>query len=155
LASAAAASARDWGTHTGAQVNLDAGKWTLAQAKAAWAASKAHGAADLRQFAAAKAATRTEVGVTACPSVTADTASTQLAADGRSCAARDRSLAAVLSTGAVVHSQWAAHLAMMADKTHTDAGAYHQRWATMVAQAKTPLQRYAAAATALSRAPVC
>jgi hypothetical protein len=87
--------------------------------------------------------------------VVADTASTTLAAKGKSCAARDKALSAVASTGGVVHSQWAAHLAMMADKTHTDAGAYHHRWVTMVAQAKGPLKRYAAAAAALSRAPVC
>lgn len=155
LAQAAAASARDWGMHTGAQIKLDSGAWTLAQAKAAWAASKARGASDIRQFAAAMTAVTNDSGATGCRSVMADTAPTELAAQGRSCASRDRALSAVASTGGVVHSQWAAHLAMMADKTHTDAGAYHNRWVTMVAQAQTPLQRYAAAATALSRAPLC
>jgi hypothetical protein len=155
LAQAAAASARDWGMHTGAQVKLDSGAWTLTQAKAAWAASKARGASDTRQFAAAMAAVRTGSEATACRSVLADTASTDLAAKGRSCASRDRALSAVTSAGRVVNSQWAEHLAMMAGRTHTDAGAYHNRWVTMVAQAQEPLQRYAAAATALLRAPAC
>jgi hypothetical protein len=155
LARAAAASARDWGTHTGAELKLDSGTWTLAQAKAAWAASKAHGPADLQQFAAASAAVRTKSSATACRSVAAYTASTDLAANGKRCAARDQALAAMASTGSVVHDQWAAHLAMMANKAHTEAGAYHDRWMAMVAQAQAPLTRYAAAAAVLARTPTC
>jgi hypothetical protein len=155
VAQAAAASARDWGTHTGAQLKLDSGAWTLAQAQAAWAASKARGVSDIQGFAAATAAVRSGSGAAACRSVMADTAPTMLAAKGRSCASRDGALSAVASTGAEVNAQWAAHLAMMADKAHTDAGVYHDRWVAMVAQAQAPLQRYAAAATALLRAPTC
>ena len=155
LAQAAAASARGWRTHTSAQLKLDAGEWTLAQAQAAWDASRARGTTDVQRFAAAARAVRTGSGSTACRSVAADTASTELAAEGRSCAARDEALAAVGSAGALVNSQWAAHLTMMADKPHADAASYHDRWVAMVAQAQGPLQRYAAAAAALLRAPAC
>jgi hypothetical protein len=155
LARAAAASARDWRTHVEAQLKLDRGTWTIAQAKAAWAASKARGPADVRQFAAAAAALRASDSTRACRSVVADTASTGLASNGTQCAARDRALAAVSTTGEVVNAQWAAHIRMMADKPHTDSGAYHARWTTMVDESQAPLKRYAAAAAALARAPAC
>ena len=83
------------------------------------------------------------------------TASTASAETGKACAARDRALAAVGSTGKVISSQWAEHLEMMADMPHTDAADYRDRWVAMVAQAQEPLQRYAAAAEALLRAPAC
>lgn len=154
LARAAAASARDWSTHTGAQRRLDSGEWTVAQAKAAWASSKAHGSADVKQFAAAAAAVEA-ADSTACRAVVTDTASTSLADRGTACTAREKALVSVASAGSVVNAQWAAHIAMMADKAHTDQGDYHDRWVTMVAEAPAPLKRYAAAAAALERAPAC
>lgn len=155
LARAAADSARDWRTHTDAQLRLDSGAWTLAQAEAAWNASMDRGTADIQQFTQATRALRTGSGAAACRSVVADTASTDLAAQGRSCAARDRALAAVGSAGTVVNSQWAEHLVMMANKPHANAADYHDRWVAMVAAAKAPLQRHAVAAEALRRAPAC
>jgi hypothetical protein len=154
LARAAAASARDWSTHTGAQRRLDIGEWTLAQATAAWASSKAHGPADVKQFAAATAAVEA-ADSSACGAVVTDTASTSLAGKGTACAAREKALVSVASIGSVVNAQWAAHLEMMAGKAHTNQGDYHDRWVTMVAEAQAPLKRYAAAAAALDRAPEC
>ena len=153
LARAAAASARDWATHTGAQRRLDSGQWTVGRAKAAWASSKARGPADLRQFAAAQAAV--EAGATGCRSVVADTTSTSLADKGRACAAREKALIAVASAGSVVNAQWATHQTMMAAKAHTSQGAYQDRWVAMVVASEAPLQRYAAAAAAVGRAPAC
>lgn len=155
LARAAAASARDWRTHIEAQLRLDRGVWTVPQAKAAWAASKARGPADARRFSTAAAAVRTRNSASACRSVVADTASTALASNGARCAARDRALVAVSKTGGKVNAQWTAHLRMMADKPHTEADTYHDRWVTMVSEAQAPLKRYAAAAAALARAPAC
>jgi hypothetical protein len=155
LARAAADSARDWRTHTAAQLRLDSGAWTLAQAEAAWNASMARGSADVRQFAEATRALRTGAGSAACRSVETDTASTELAEQGRSCAARDRALSAVGSAGTMVNSQWAEHLVMMADKPHANAADYHDRWVAMVAAAREPLERHALAAQALQRAPAC
>ena len=155
LAGAAADSARDWRTHTAAQLRLDSGAWTLAQAEAAWNASMDRGAADIRQFAEATRALRTGAGSAACRSVVTDTASTELAEQGRSCAARDKALSAVGSAGTVVNSQWAEHLVMMANKPHANAADYHDRWVAMVAAAKEPLERHAVAAQALQRAPAC
>jgi hypothetical protein len=154
LAHAAAASARDWGTHTGAQRKLDSGQWTVAQARAAWASSKARGPADLEQFDAARAAVAA-ADSGACRAAVADTASTSLAGKGKDCAARDTALAAVGSAGSVLNGQWAAHQKMMAAKAHTSQGAYHDRWVTMVVTSQAPLKRYATAAAALDRAPTC
>lgn len=153
LARAAAASARDWATHTGAQRNLDSGMWTVAQARTAWASSKARGPEDLKQFAAAKAAIA--AAPAGCRSVIADTTPTSLAARGKACAAREKALVAVASAGSVVNTQWAAHQKMMAAKAHTNEGAYHDRWVTMVVDSAAPLKRYAATAAALDRAPTC
>lgn len=155
LAQVAAASARDWRIHTDAQRKLDSGAWTLEQADAVWAQTQARGAADVKRFATAKAAVERADGATACRSVTARTTSTSLAAKGKACASLDRALAAVASTGSVVNTQWAEHLEMMAAKPHTRAAAYHDRWMSMVAEAREPLQEYAAAAAALDRAPAC
>lgn len=155
LARAAAASARNWRTHVDAQLKLDRGDWTTHQAESAWAGSKARGPADLRSFAAAMKAVGAADSTTACRSVTAATVSTSLVGKAKACAARDRALASVTGMGSDVNAQWAAHLRMMADKPHTPTAAYHDRWMTMVAQAQTPLRRYAAAAAALSRAPAC
>jgi prophage DNA circulation protein len=124
-------------------------------AKAAWAQSKARGPADVQQFAAATTAVRDRASATACRSAKAATAPTNLADRGRRCDARDRALATVASAGAVVNSQWAAHITMMANKAHTDSAAYHDRWMRMVTQAQAPLKQYAAAAAALARAPTC
>lgn len=85
----------------------------------------------------------------------ADTGSTPLAAKGKACDAREKTLLAIASTGAAVNAQWAAHQTMMANKAHTSEGAYHDRWVAMVTGARAPLERYAAAAAALGRAPAC
>ena len=74
---------------------------------------------------------------------------------GERCATRSASLARVARTGAVVHEQWATHLAMMAHKEHTGAAAYLDRWAGMVKDAGPALSAYRAAAAALAKAPAC
>jgi hypothetical protein len=152
---AASASARDWRLHTDAQRRLDDGAWTVARTRQVWAASKARGAADLQRFAAAAERATAADAVGACRSVVRDTAGTDLTAAAERCLARDRALAAVVSAGTVVNGQWAAHVAMMADKAHTDAAAYHDRWVSMVREAGEPLRRYDVAVTALRRAPEC
>ncbi len=153
IARAAAASARDWGTHTGAQRKLDDGTYTLAQTKAAWASSKANGPGDLKEFAAAAAAAKgTSSG---CLTVVEDTRGTGLADGGTDCDARSRALASVQTTGTKVNAQWAQHIAMMAAKAHTDGAAYHRRWMGMVEDSQTLLKGYQGAAKALAAAPAC
>jgi hypothetical protein len=113
------------------------------------------GTTDVQAFAAASRAVSAGPGATACRSVAADTSSTQLADAGTSCAARDKALTAVGAAGAVLNTQWAEHLVMMANKPHANAADYRDRWIAMVAGAQEPLQRYTAAVEALERAPAC
>jgi hypothetical protein len=155
LAQAASDSARDWRTHTLAQLRLDSGDWTVKQAQAAWDSSMERGNSDVKQFTDATRELRSGPGSAACRSVVAQTASTDLADEGKSCAERDKALASVASAGTVVNSKWAEHLVMMANKPHADAADYRDRWVAMVEQSQDHLRRYEAAAEALKSAPSC
>ena len=153
LARAAAASARDWTIHTQAQVRLDKGTFTPAQAHAAWDASKARGPADVREFSAAAAAwSRARHG---CEGVGAATRGTSLSGRGTACEARHAAVSPVVRTAGKVNAQWAAHLTMMAGKAHSDGASYHRRWLAMVRAAPPALDAYSAAAAGLTRAPRC
>lgn len=155
LAQAAAATARNWRAHTEAQQKLEQGTWTPAKAEAVWDTTTARGSDDTKRFRTAAAAVRNGSKATDCSSVAADTASTPLAKKGERCATRVKALAAAAASGAVLNTQWTAHLKMMADKPHTNDAEYHDRWVTMVAQAQAPLKRYAQASKTLSRTPAC
>jgi hypothetical protein len=155
LAEAADVTARDWKAHTDAQRELERGTWSVARAEAVWAKTKARGSQDTKQFLSAAAKVREGSSAADCGSIVADTASTPLAEKGTRCAARVKALGVVASTGAVLNTQWAAHVKMMANKAHTNDAAYHDRWVTMVAQAQAPLKRYAKASETLSKAPAC
>ncbi len=153
LATAVAASARDWQLHTDAQRKFDSGTFTLAQTKAQWAASKARGPADLAAYSRAVKAVNSAGG--ACTGLEAAASGSSVEVTATRCAARSRALARVASTGATVHQQWEAHLAMMAHTDHTSAAAYLDRWASMVKDAGAALTAYRAAAAALAKAPSC
>lgn len=153
LARAVAASARDWGLHTDAQRKFDSGEFTVAQTEAQWAASKARGPADLAAYTrAVKAVQRARGG---CDRLAATTSGSSVEVPAKRCTTRSASLARVARTGAVVHRQWAAHLAMMAHKQHMGEAEYLDRWAGMVEDAKPALTAYRAAAAALAKAPPC
>ena len=152
LAAAADASYRDWATHVDAQLEFDQGRITLAETQAMWAASKKRGAADVRSFAAARAAWGKVAG--ACPSASAADAGAARAS-AKACLSRQEAVRAVAARGAEVDEQWAAHLQMMADKAHTDGAAYSRRWRQMVQDAPPVLKDYAGARRKLGAAPRC
>src|SRR5512133_44525 len=153
VAAKAAVSAAHWATHTGAQLKLDSGAYTLAQTKAAWAASKATGPQDVREFVAADRAYRAVDGK--CGSVAAAADGTDVAPQAVACATRGSALARVDKTGAVVNGQWAAHLDMMANKAHYVTIAYRAKWDGMVRAAQPALAAYRAAVAILRQAPGC
>ncbi|MEO7069699.1 MAG: hypothetical protein ABI131_04320 [Nostocoides sp.] len=155
LATAAAASARDWGAHAGAEVSLDAGLISYAQAEAIWGASKKPGAADLAAFAAAEPVYTK--AASACPQLAtaAAAAGSSAPANVTACVARSQALAAVAKTGTVVNGQWAAHQAQMTTKATAAGPAYHQKWMNFVADSKSALAAYGTAAAALDKAPAC
>ncbi|SDO60288.1 hypothetical protein SAMN04489867_0128 [Pedococcus dokdonensis] len=153
LATAAAASARDWRLHTDAQRKFDSGTFTVQQTKAQWAASKARGPADLAAWTRAVAAVDRVKG--GCAGLATATAGSPAEGAAKKCTARTAALSKVAAAGAVVHRQWAAHLTMMAHKEHTAEAAYLERWAAMVEDAGPALATYRGAAAALARAPAC
>ncbi|NNM45880.1 hypothetical protein [Knoellia koreensis] len=153
LAKAVAGSAASWQTHTDAQRRMEAGTFTAAQTAAAWARSKARGPADLKAYATANAAVK-QAGQ-GCADVDAKTAGSPLAAKASACAERSTRLAAVQAAGGKVQSEWSAHIAMMANKAHTNKAAYHERWLGMVKDAGPTLTAYRTAAAAAAKAPAC
>lgn len=153
LATAVAASARDWGLHTDAQRKFDNGSFTLKQTQAQWAASKARGPADLKGFTTATAAAKATTG--GCDGLTAATTGTEIGPKATACQVRMTALTKAVKTGTLVHRQWAAHIDMMASKAHTDGAAYHDRWVGMVDDAAPALSRYRSAAATLAKAPAC
>lgn len=153
LAKAAAASARDWGAHAGAQWDLDAGKITFAEAEIQWAKSKKPGPADVAAFKAADRA-YAEVRDT-CSAATDQTQGTALADKGKACAERATALKDVAVAGRTVNDQWAGHIKQMAGKAHNAGPAYHAEWMERTSAAKGSIKAYDKAAAALKSAPKC
>ena len=150
IAAAAKNSATHWKAHTDAYLQKKAGRYTLAQTKAQYAASKAFGLADEKAIAATtKAFTATGA---ACSDVAkaapADPAVT-------ACTTRLAALGAVRLAGTRVQDEWSAHLRMMDKKAHTDQGAYFTMWVKAVNSAQKSVPAYAAAAAGVAKAPAC
>lgn len=155
LAVAAADSARDWGAHAGAEVSLDAGRISYAQAEKIWAASKKPGPADIASFAAAQASYNRSVGGCGDLAKAASAAGASAPSAAAACVTRAKALATVATTGANVNDQWAAHQAQMKTKATAAGPAYHQKWMDFVADSKPVLTAYRTAASALAKAPGC
>lgn len=153
LADAAADSARDWSAHAGAQISLDAGKISYATAERIWKASKKPAAADLANFAAAKAAYSTVHN--GCAPTEAATKGTSLASAAAACIARSKALDAVARSGNAVNTQWAAHVSQMKTKATAAGPLYHEKWMNYVAYSKPVLVTYHKDAAALKAAPAC
>lgn len=148
---AATSSAGHWTWHTAAQTRFDRGEITEAQAKAIWAASKAKGPADLKEFAAATSGYNATKG--ACAKM--GTLSTEFSSAGYECAQRATALPAVITSGTTVNGSWAKHQTMMAAKAHTDKGSYNATWRHMVHGAPTELKQFNSALATLNKLPAC
>lgn len=150
IAAAAKNSAAHWKSHTDAYLQKKAGKYSLAQTTAQYAASKKFGLADEKAIAATtKAFTATGAACAAAAKVApADAAIT-------ACTTRLKALEAVRVTGTKVQDEWSGHMRMMDKKAHTDGGAYFNTWVKAVNRAQKSVPAYAAAAAAVTRAPAC
>lgn len=150
VATAVAGSALHWQQHTDAYLAKIGGRITFAETQKRYAASKAYGLADEKSVAAT---TKALVATGAACSDAAKTAPGD-AAIGQ-CSTRLAALTVVRTTGTKVQDEWSAHLRMMANKAHTDAGSYHQTWVKAVSGAKASLTAHANAAAAAAKAPAC
>ncbi|MDF8263796.1 hypothetical protein [Luteipulveratus flavus] len=151
LARAAASSAAHYGTHTQAQLAVDAGRISEATAKQRWADSKKLGPSDVSAFAAADRTYTSRSG--ACGRVPTGTAG----ANG--CRSRASALADLARTARPINSGWSHHLDMMKSKPHDEAGrdfsSYMTTWRGMVRAAQPELAAYSRASAALAKAPTC
>lgn len=150
IAAAAKNSAAHWKSHTDAYLQKKAGRFSLAQTTAQYAASKKFGLADEKAIAA------TTKAFTATGAACAQAAKAAPADAGiKACTTRLTALNAVRVTGTKVQDEWSAHMRMMAKKAHTDGGSYFHTWVKAVASAQKSVPAYAAAAAAVTKAPAC
>ena len=150
LADAVAGSALHWSQHTDAYLAKVGGRITLAETQRRYAASKAYGLADEKAVAATTKALAA-TGSACARAVTAMPGDAEMGA----CSTRLAALLVVRTTGTQVQNEWSTHMRMMANKVHTDSGAYHQTWVKAVNGAKVSLAAQAQAAAAVAKAPVC
>ncbi|MEO7270257.1 MAG: hypothetical protein ABIW49_13725 [Knoellia sp.] len=150
IAAAAKNSAAHWKAHTDAYLQKKNGKFTLAQTKAQYAASKSFGLADEKAIAATTKAF-TATGAACADAAKPASADPAIAA----CTTRLKALDAVRLTGTQVQDEWSAHLRMMDKKAHTDGGAYFTTWVKAVNSAQKSVPAYAAAAAVVAKAPAC
>ena len=161
-----------WAAHVRAQLDLDAGLATLDQARERWAATRATADADLAGFTTVYAAfppVRDGCAVPAAVSPAAVTVPSAAPApdvrDRRPGAPTDPVLAgcrtefaavdAAVTAAKAVVDDWAAHVAMMKDKAHTDPQQYGRRWHEMVAAASVHLDGFARATLAMDEHTGC
>lgn len=150
VAKAVAGSAVHWKQHTDAYVAKVGGRISLAETQKRYAASKAFGLADEKAVAAT---TKSFMATGSACSGAAKAAPGDKTVTA--CSTRLAALNVVRTTGTKVQNEWSAHMRMMADKSHTDAGAYHQTWVKAVSGAKSSLTAHANAAAAATKAPAC
>ncbi len=153
LVKAADASARDWGVHAGAQIDLDRGKISYERASQLWAKTKVKADADVAAFNAAKKTYDARAGQCAdAPSATAGSAQADAA---KACSARASALATVVGAGEHVNHQWHDHSEQMKTKDRDAGPAYHAKWLDYVEGSKRVLGAYATAKKSLAAAPAC
>ena len=143
----------NWSGHVQAQLDYDAGSATLEQTRERWAATKATADVDLAAFAAAVAEYRP--GAAACAALRPADLPEQWQQPAVQCQVRDSGLATAVAAGEDVVGDWAAHVAMMKDKVHTDPSQYGRMWDEMVAAAPPHIAAFGAARDALGGVPGC
>jgi hypothetical protein len=130
-----------WANHVRAQLDYDAGAATIEQTRARWAATKATADADIADFRTALTAFQAARGECAeATGVPADQADVLT-----SCRSELRAASTAVTAAGGVVDDWAAHVAMMKGKEHTDPAQYGRMWRDMVNAAPDNLGRFASA----------
>lgn len=150
VAAAAKNSALHWKQHTDAFLDKNSGKISAAETKKRYAASKAFGLADEKAMASSTKALQATGA--ACADAAKEAAED---ATVKACTTRLAALDKVRTTGTTVQNEWSAHMRMMANKAHTEFGAYHDKWLDAVKAAQKSVPAYNAAAEGVSKAPAC
>jgi hypothetical protein len=143
----------NWSGHVRAQLDYDAGTATLEQTRERWAATKATADADLLAFTTAVVEYRP--GAAACAALRAADLPERWQQPAVQCQVRDAGLATAVGAGEAVVGDWAAHVAMMKDKSHTEPTQYGRMWDEMVAAAPPNIAAFGTARDALTGVPGC
>lgn len=149
---AARTSYKHWSAHVQAQVGLDRGTLTAAEAKEIWARTKKPGDSDVATFRSKQRAY--DEKPKACADLPADLPSGyQEMADA--CTARSAAVAKAVTAGDRVNDDWAAHVALMKRKDGTAGWRYLAEWRSMVEEAPPDLKKFAKRYRTYSQAPSC
>lgn len=149
---AARSSYKHWSAHVQAQVGLDRGTLTVAEAEKIWARTKKFGDSDVTTFRSKKRAY--DEKPKACAELPADLPPTyQEAADA--CTARSAAVATAVTAGDRVNDDWADHVALMERKDGMASSRYLEKWRAMVEEAPSDLKKFAKHYRAHTRAPSC
>lgn len=143
----------NWSGHVRAQLDYDAGTATLEETRERWAATKATADADLAAFTAAVDQYRP--GAAACAALRAADLPEPWQQPAVQCQVRDAGLATAVAAGEAVVGDWAAHVAMMKDRSHTEPTQYGRMWDEMVAAAPPHIAAFGTARDALAGVPGC
>jgi hypothetical protein len=143
----------NWSGHVQAQLDYDAGTATVEQTRERWAATKATADADLAAFTAAVDEYRP--GAAACAALRAADLPEAWQQPAVQCQVRDAGLVTAVAAGEAVVGDWAAHVAMMKDRSHTEPSQYGRMWEEMVAAAPPHIAAFGAARDALAGVPGC
>ncbi|MEO7060080.1 MAG: hypothetical protein ABI083_10190 [Lapillicoccus sp.] len=154
VVSAATTGAADWNEHVMGQTDLEAGSRSLAAVMSdMWGPSRAAGPMDVAAFTAAKASYDALPLCTAGAAIAGSPTSARLAR----CVAQQGSLDTYLSAATAVMTDWDGHLQAMARHAagQVSSAAAQEDWLRRWKAAPDHLRPYAAAAAALTSAPVC
>lgn len=143
----------NWSGHVRAQLDYDAGTATLEQTRERWAATKATADADLLAFTTAVVEYRP--GAAACAALRAADLPERWQQPAVQCQVRDAGLVTAVAAGEAVVGDWAAHVAMMKDRSHTEPTQYGRMWDEMVAAAPPNIAAFGTARDALVDVPGC
>jgi hypothetical protein len=143
-----------WSGHVRAEVDLDAGRATLEQTRARWAATKATADADLADFATAYSAFEAVQDGCADRAAQADRAVVPSPTMAE-CRTEFAALSTAVTAAKAVVDDWSAHVEMMKGKEHTDPAQYGRMWHDMVAAAPTNLARFSEASLELTNHVDC
>ena len=147
VVAAARTAAGHWREHVQARTDLLSGKNPEATTKAIWKRTRLAGPGDIAALNAALTAQAKSVG--GCTKLSGSTAA--------ACKKRLTTLDAAATADRAAATDWANHLAMMAEHAAGDFGAEHaqEMWVAAWSQAPRNLNAAARANTALAEAPAC
>jgi hypothetical protein len=150
---AAQAAYTNWSGHVQAQLDYDAGRVTLDEARQAWADTKETASTDIADFEAAHAVYRS--GEDACAELLDTDVPAGFAQVAARCLVRAAGVTRAVDAADGVVRDWSDHVAMMAERDQMDPAKYGQMWFEMVAVAPKNLDAFDSMSSTMGELPSC